>query len=324
MSMATTARSQPGTSEVRIPCPVCAQPVHPVAGRCKHCKTDLVKLRESRGVRAPRLDPASLGAVPVMAPSPFAPAPMAGMAAGVAAAAPRLDAVDATPTPMPVPAAMSLGDGELIEPAPPVRKSRWPLIVMLLAGVAIVVCLALLLGGDEPARAGGSSKRSGAGGGMPAPDRMDTMPAPPVPTPMQPAPDLRNPFDDPAPTPDPTPDPNNPFNNPTPPPSPPRGGAVPTAEEFSEAVIQHGCDRLKSCGMDQTIGMICSAADTLGLADYTKELVRSGRCTYDPAAAGECLAAIDGFQCTGGTLDFDQLSKTFLSIGSCARALSCH
>jgi anti-sigma factor RsiW len=27
--------------EARIPCPACGGPIHPVAGRCKHCKTDL-------------------------------------------------------------------------------------------------------------------------------------------------------------------------------------------------------------------------------------------------------------------------------------------
>lgn len=323
MSMAMTARSQAGTSEARIPCPVCAHPIHPIAGRCKHCKSDLVKLREARGVRAPRINPASLGAVSVATPSPFAPAPVLAASTPTVVAAPSLASVDATPMPMPVPAALLLGDGELIAATPP-RRSRWPLIVAIVAGIAIVVCLALLLGGDKSARAG--SQKRPVGGDMLAPDRMDTLPAPPVPTPMRP--DRSGPLGT-APTPDPTPDPDlqNPFD-PPPDPSVPTPslppGAVPTAESFVDAVIHHACDRLRACGADQTIDMMCSAADSLGVGDLFKQQARSGRCTYDEAAAATCLAAIDGFQC-GGTsgLDLDQLGDIFQSIASCPRALSC-
>ena len=47
MTMALSARSQRGASptpDPRVACPVCGGLVHPVAGKCKHCKTDLVKL----------------------------------------------------------------------------------------------------------------------------------------------------------------------------------------------------------------------------------------------------------------------------------------
>ena len=73
MHMAMADRSsRMNPMDARIPCPVCGQEIHPVAGRCKHCKTDLVKLR----VRAPRIDPGVIGvaaAAPPPQSAPFAP-----------------------------------------------------------------------------------------------------------------------------------------------------------------------------------------------------------------------------------------------------------
>ena len=37
--------------EARVPCPVCRGPIHPVAGRCKHCRADLHALRFIRRAR---------------------------------------------------------------------------------------------------------------------------------------------------------------------------------------------------------------------------------------------------------------------------------
>src|SRR5690349_6722575 len=45
--------------EARVLCPLCGGLIHPVAGRCKHCKQDLVALRASRlpavGFRLPAI-----------------------------------------------------------------------------------------------------------------------------------------------------------------------------------------------------------------------------------------------------------------------------
>jgi hypothetical protein len=58
--MALAARPSPAGAprslDVRTVCPVCGGSIHPVAGRCKHCKADLVKLREHG--RAPSRLPA--------------------------------------------------------------------------------------------------------------------------------------------------------------------------------------------------------------------------------------------------------------------------
>ena len=29
---------------LRVPCPACRQPIHPIAGRCRHCRSDLTRL----------------------------------------------------------------------------------------------------------------------------------------------------------------------------------------------------------------------------------------------------------------------------------------
>src|SRR5205814_5764562 len=47
MTMAATARP-PGLGDARVPCPLCGGLIHPVAGRCKHCKEDLSTFRAGR------------------------------------------------------------------------------------------------------------------------------------------------------------------------------------------------------------------------------------------------------------------------------------
>jgi len=36
------------TNDGRVPCPLCGGLIHPVAGRCKHCKEDLSQFRAGR------------------------------------------------------------------------------------------------------------------------------------------------------------------------------------------------------------------------------------------------------------------------------------
>src|SRR5262245_32516628 len=57
-------------------CPSCGNPVHPVAGRCRHCQVDLVGLR-SKARRAARLAaPRAQLVVPPALPSPPDPTPV--------------------------------------------------------------------------------------------------------------------------------------------------------------------------------------------------------------------------------------------------------
>lgn len=38
--MAAPVAMSPG----RVPCPLCGLPVHPIAGRCRHCRSDLTRV----------------------------------------------------------------------------------------------------------------------------------------------------------------------------------------------------------------------------------------------------------------------------------------
>jgi hypothetical protein len=78
-------------------CPVCRGEIHAIAGRCKHCKADLVELRE-RAARAARAH--AMGAVvppprPPMPAAPVQPAPV--QAATVQAATVQAATVQVTP-----------------------------------------------------------------------------------------------------------------------------------------------------------------------------------------------------------------------------------
>jgi peptidyl-prolyl cis-trans isomerase A (cyclophilin A) len=56
----------------RIPCPACGGLVHPISGRCKHCKADLHALRGSRPAAAAQL-PALVGKGPPAPPAEILP-----------------------------------------------------------------------------------------------------------------------------------------------------------------------------------------------------------------------------------------------------------
>src|SRR6188768_1590135 len=57
-NMAAAARP-PGIGDARVPCPLCGGLIHPVAGRCKHCKEDLTQFRANRPPAAAALPPLS-------------------------------------------------------------------------------------------------------------------------------------------------------------------------------------------------------------------------------------------------------------------------
>ena len=65
------AAKAPGPADARIPCPLCGGLIHPIAGRCKHCKGDISTTRSSRpaATALPALQPSAPQA------NPYAPAP---------------------------------------------------------------------------------------------------------------------------------------------------------------------------------------------------------------------------------------------------------
>src|SRR5215467_11037283 len=47
--MAAAARpGPPEARDARVPCPLCGGLIHPIAGKCKHCKADLSAYRAAR------------------------------------------------------------------------------------------------------------------------------------------------------------------------------------------------------------------------------------------------------------------------------------
>jgi hypothetical protein len=139
-------------------CPACGGPLHPIAGRCKHCRTDLVAMRDAWRQRARRVAPVGWpgvdGSAPAVAASPAA--------------------IPAAPSPL-----------GAIHSAPPHHAERgfiarrWPLLVTLVALTAIAVSLGVLVGDDRPAAAATPLRGPGAAPGLlPDPMPSQVMPAP--------------------------------------------------------------------------------------------------------------------------------------------------
>jgi len=324
----TMARGNP-IDELRRPCPACGQPIHPVAGRCKHCRTDLLKLREAHA-RPPKVEASVLGAAAAATqappPSPFAaPAAPVTLPAGVAGSAPG----NGAPNGYQAVAAPTNGIDLIAPPAyasypevPPVLRSawsrRWPTLVVVLAGIAIAVCAYLLLVDGESHASGGVKQHAAS----PAPDRMETMPQ--APSPMMPGPGSQaqpnlpgTPTDPWGPSaPDPTPAP------PAPPSATPR--SAPAADQFYPTMMSTLCQKMKSCAKGfggQSIDDLCSTLTTTNL--FADE-IRAGKCTYDEQKASRCLSAIDAFACDPASSgDVTQLLNGLGGISDCTDALSC-
>ncbi|MEO6771393.1 MAG: hypothetical protein ABI467_00010 [Kofleriaceae bacterium] len=275
-----------GLDDGRIPCPLCGGLVHPVAGRCKHCKQDLSPLRTGRAAAALPL-PAlhGNGAVADAMPRPVPrsmPWPMPGPMPGpIAAGYP--------PNAGPVLPPRVTGQSAAVR-APKASWKSWPMVVIVLASIAIVVAVVLMVW--PPSRADAGRKMLSQ---PPAPERMDSDPLPP------PGAGNTNGADpwgghsqaDPAPvqprvTPDPLP-PKPPAVDPVPDPPDPSGGAV------FQAVLAHACTKLESCpNPDDTVTAMCDAFAMFPKAPPP---------TCD--AATRCFEAIDKLDCAA---DLDQMS----------------
>jgi len=160
----------------------------------------------------------------------------------------------------------------------------WPMIVIVLAGVAIVIAVVLMVWPP-----GASDKSTQTVEPPPAPERMDTNPLPQTHGSITPPPKAPTQIPD-----DPTPPPN---------------AAAGTATQL--AVLDHVCDRLMACGND--------AAETF--CDTAKTLAQAlGVAPGQPAcAAGKrCLAEIDRVSCSASAVDVQRL----MTDPDCAEALT--
>ncbi len=210
----------------------------------------------------------------------------------------------------------------------PAWWKSWPVLVIILASLAIVAAIILLV---IPSGDGAKGKRLIEPPG-PAPDRMNTNPLTPKSDPgaqgPSPAPDKDpwgqqgkiDPGKRPAP-PDPIPDPSDdpdladPFSG--------GGGGglggglggLGMNTGMMAAMAKHGCDRLTSCGTDPSVKMVCDRlSQVLG-----RQPGRVPSC----AAATRCLAQIDELDCDIKVDDFGAIIALQSKFVDCAEAMSC-
>ena len=317
-------------------CPVCRGEIHAIAGRCKHCKADLVDLRE-RASRAARAH--AMGAV--VPPPP--PAPIGGQITPPSAAAPP-----PMPPPMmvesatwvdPSPPAMSSGTPPLGTPevgppqadawqqgylAPPPSRSswsrRWPLLVSAIALLAIGISIGMLAerwrqgrGGSEDGRVKNAST---------SPHQIpDNMPLPLLPGPGAPKqidPDQSSPA-----VPDPVPSPANPGSR--------FGGIDPSAGDagafktFTASLTDSLCKKMSECGViDSATQSVCQAfAQQFDPGDAAAKVAR-GECSFNKRAADACLRAVADLRCdAAGSGDMMDLLSKSNQVGECAQAYVC-
>ncbi|MBA3462701.1 MAG: hypothetical protein H0T46_22280 [Deltaproteobacteria bacterium] len=295
----------PSPSDGRIPCPQCGGLVHPIAGRCKHCKADLA---EARGAR-----PAAAAALPALAGSGTARPPVKA---------------DATPVPKkPGPAKAVAAAADVTDQILPPRESarmpaqksgnsllkNWPVLVIILAGIAIAVAVVLMVW--PPSSTAKADTRVPP---PPAPERMDTNPMPPKGSMITPpsAPNGVDPWakpDDLAQI-----DPDDPTLDPLRPnpgvPSIQQGPFGSTAAGLAMSMLEHACTRMTACGNSQ-VAQACQIA--------TQGMRLLG--TPQPptcAAAQRCLARIDQFDCNA-TLSPDAMLALFGTYQDCTEAARC-
>lgn len=339
------AAARPGPADARVPCPLCGGLIHPIAGRCKHCKGDLRALRSTRPAAAATLPALNHGAAPAARPPVAAPAlAINGHANGhaeahhapypagpaeaprppslvqaVAAAAPIPLAFQGT-TDAAVPILPPRPTGRFAAAAPRASWKSWPVIVIVLAVIAILVAVILMVfppGGPKDAGTKASPP--------PAPDRMDTNPTPS--TPRQPpstSPDPWSRATPPPPPAAPTPpaapsvvpdvdidDPD--LNDPTATRDPFSRRGFPARTQMLYSIIKHACARVAACG--------ASTAQTKQLCDRFAAFptVAAPSC----AAATRCLRSIDEMSCDVSIDDPMKLLGLKDKFTDCTDALSC-
>jgi hypothetical protein len=346
--------------EARVPCPVCNGPIHPVAGKCKHCKSDL---RAMRGTR-----PAAPAPLPPLAPSRPVPVPIAetrsapspspgsslinGSANGHVATnghshgrtgytpspsqEPQLPAINYEQT-GPVPVLPARVTARHATGTVHIRRSalrHWPVVVIVLAVIAILAAIALLV---WPPPGDGATKRTSPAVSGPAPERMDTNPLPDQPaakpTPKPAPPPQADPLADPAAD----PAANDPWNTPKQNrtqtlPHQPRQDDL--DDPFSAAPNLAGqLDQLqqilRSGGMSSAVVTLtgikhaCAVASRCGNDVPMCQAVAALPDQQMPAcpAAAACLRRIDRLSCAQDNPD--ELLDTVMRVPECQTAMGC-
>lgn len=315
----------PGPSDARVPCPLCGGLIHPVAGKCKHCKADLTIYHAAR--------PAANAPLPALHPTAGTNGHANGRANAHAAHAPAR----AVPTPVaptydasqPVLPPRPTGQSYPAEPKAS-RLRSWPVLVIILATVAIVVAVVLMVWPSGRRDLDGKHTIAPP----PAPERMQT--APEMKPPQMPNPKVL-PAPPPAGTPQapwtgqidpPPPDPNgsplatdldddddpgfkDPFASPhgSQPGHPQRNGH----DAMMLALMKHVCQKV----------LQCSAADPRATTTCNALVHRPSPPPANCPAADRCLRRIDAIGCGNQADNLAQLSTLILQPGDCAEAFRC-
>lgn len=323
--------AQPSVADVRVSCPACGGPVHPIAGRCKHCRTDLVAARGgATGAQGTMIQIGQLGARgKVVAP----PSPSSS-----SASAPLVTPAKSGGLPLASAAPSAVGPLTPVATRPRSGLARrWPLVVAAVAAIAIVASIVVLvLGGDsKPTR-----KRRPLG---PAPDRMQTDQLPTDPwarpgagsgaqgqlLPGAQAPDLGGaPDDRPVPPPPPPPEDDELADTE---PGGVLGGVVggmveddpPAAtirpRTFLLQATTATCKRLEACWGDSNAAPLCAAGrDRLGQLDSA---VLESICErVDASRARECLRQVATLPCPDQSATIEDMITMVYGLDPCMRA----
>ena len=319
------AAARPGASEARVPCPVCGALIHPVAGRCKHCREDLRGFRNAR--------PTALVALPRLATTPAQPryaSPTASLPGGVPGpelgvpAPPAAAATVAMPAgyapPLPPHEARAIlpprvTGTQLISDEPDERSAwrNWPVVVIILAVVAIVGAVVVMV---WPAPSATAGKRAADPALGPAPDHMDTNPLapsgdpPPAATHKRTVPAPPPPAADPSLGTDPWRDPDS-HSQIDPLPLPPDDLDHDSRLDLLTAAAQHWCRARAACpDGDPLMETACIAV--------AQEAVTPPSCP----ATSRCLANFDHMSCTD-RLDLGGIQRLFATFDDCSEAARC-
>ncbi len=281
-----------------MPCPLCGGLIHPVAGRCKHCKEDLSSLRGARpqaSAPLPALDGKSAGnAVPVIAPVREASQPI----------------LPPRPT-----------GSSPVAAVPRSAWRSWPVLVILVATSAILAAVVIMVW-PHSSEAG----KKHALQPPPAPERMDTQSLPQPALPQAPAPQTDDPWGPPPaqrhgsldPQPQQMPSLKDPFSDDDDALDPfaplhgngPTGLGAVNVTKLASAIGKHLCDRATQCGDSATANVYCNAYGAAGAMPATCPAIE------------RCFSVIDHLSCddasTGATPW--QLMQT---MSDCVEAMRC-
>lgn len=296
-NMAAAARP-PGIGDARVPCPLCGGLIHPVAGRCKHCKEDLTTFRQGR--------PQAATALPALNGHAVA-------AAGVAAPMTAVPVATVREGSQPILPQRTTGSHAAAKKPSGSLLRNWPMLVIGLAVLAIITAVVIMVLPQDSGRRNRIGKPP-----APAPERMDSSPIPPK------ASQLDDPWDQPGRQPSlpPVPDPNPPQQAPD-----PQAGTQPDPNDPNDvfgsiggtngaavmiAMAEHACSKMKSCpGVDQTM---------LSLACDQFKAVPKPKLPASCDAAKRCMDAIDAMDCSQASSD-NPISAVYL-LKDCSSAMT--